>query len=119
MKFRVVCSVFLCLTLVGVGFGAGPEYQTGKVIKVEKQERSAPSGGSDAPKKGDVSSYHVSIQLGDKIYLCSFDTHSEHDPPWAEGKDVQARVSGKVIYVKKASGEVKGPILSTSSAGNQ
>jgi hypothetical protein len=120
MKVRVVCTVLLCLALLSAaGFAAAHEYQAGKVVKVEKQESRAPSRGTDAPMKAEVASYHVSIQLGDKVYVCNYDTYSEQDISWVEGKAVEARVSGKVVYVKKANGkEAKGAILSTSPAGN-
>jgi len=56
------------------------------------------------------------VQLDDKIYVCQY--KAEWDLSWVEGKDVQARVKGKMIYVKKANGkEAKGSILSTAAAG--
>jgi hypothetical protein len=119
MKFPVVCAVFLCLTLLSATGFAAHQYQAGKIVKVERQESHSHSGGTDAPATSEVSSYHVSIQLGDKVYVCNYDTHSDRDISWAEGKDVEARVKGKVVYVKNANGkEVKGAILSTSAAGN-
>jgi hypothetical protein len=119
MKCRVVCAVFFCLTLLAVTGLAAHQYQAGKIIKVERQESHSHSGGTDAPATTEVSSYHVSVQLGDKIYVCNYDTNSDRDISWAEGKDVEARVTGRVVYVKNANGkEVKGSILSTSAAGN-
>jgi hypothetical protein len=119
MKFGVVCAAFLCLTLLSApGFAAAHQYQAGKIVKVEKQESHSHSGGTDAAMVAEIASYHVSIQLGDKVYVCNYDTHSEHDISWVEGKDVEARVSGKVVYVKKANGkEANGAILSISHAG--
>lgn len=119
MKLRIFCVSFFCLTLLTVTALAAHQYQSGKIVKVEQQESHSSSGGTDAPMKADVSSYHVSIQLGDKIYVCNYNTHSDHDLSWVEGKDVEARVSGKAVYVKKANGkEAKGSVLSTSPAGN-
>ncbi|HLN97546.1 MAG TPA: hypothetical protein VK208_03600, partial [Pyrinomonadaceae bacterium] len=69
-----------------------------------------------APLKAGVNSYRISVQLDDKIYVCQY--KAEWDLSWVEGKDVQARVKGKMIYVKKANGkEAKGSILSTAAAG--
>jgi hypothetical protein len=120
MKIRIVCVTFLCLILLcAVGFAAAHSYQTGKIVKVEKQASHSPSGGTDAPAKANVATYHISIQVGDKVYVCRYQIDPENDTSWIEGKDVQARVSGKVMYVKKATGkETKGSILSTSPAGN-
>jgi hypothetical protein len=119
MNFRVVCTVFLCLTLLSATGFAAHQYQAGKIVKVERQESHSHSGGTDAPATSEVSSYHVSIQLGDKVYVCNYDTHSDRDISWAEGKDIEARVKGKAVYVKNANGkEVKGSVLSTSPAGN-
>jgi hypothetical protein len=120
MRVLSVYAVFLCLALLcGTGFAAAHEYQTGKIVKVEKQESRASSGGTDASAKAAVATYQVSIQLGDKVYVCRYQTDTDNDISWVEGKDVQARVSGKAVYVKKANGkEARGSILSTASAGN-
>jgi len=121
MKVRSVCAAFLCLALLsGVSFSTAHEYQAGKIVKVEKQESRASSGGTDAPAKAQVTTYRISIQLGDKIYVCQYKTDPDNELSWIEGRDVQARVNGKAMYVKKASGkEAKGPILSTTPAVNQ
>jgi len=120
MKVRSVCAAFLCLVLLsGAGFAAAYDYQTGKIVKVEKQESHASSGGTDAPAKAAVATYRISIQLGDKIYVCQYKTDPDNELSWIEGKEIQARVHGKAMYVKKASGkETKGSILSTSPAEN-
>jgi hypothetical protein len=120
MKVRTTTAVFLFLALLSAASFAAPQYQAGKIVKVEKQESHAHSaGGADAPLKAEVATYHVSIQLGDKVYVCSYDAHADQDMSWVEGKDVEARVKGKVVYVKKANGkEAKGSILSTAPAGN-
>lgn len=120
MKVRTISALFVCLALLSaVSLAAAREYQTGKIIKVEKRESHAPSGGTDAPTTAEATTYHISIQLGDKVYVCRYQAGPDSDLTWVEGKDVQARVSGKALYVKKANGkETKGSILSTSPAGN-
>jgi hypothetical protein len=119
MTVRAVCPLFLGLALLSaIGFAAGHKYQAGKIVKVEKQESHASSWHTDAPLKAEVATYRVSIQLGDKVYVCRYQTDPDAEISWIEGKDVQARVSGKVMYVKKATGkEAKGAILSTAPAG--
>ena len=119
MQRRTICSAFLALVLLsGVGFSAN-DYQSGKIVKVDKQESRATTGGTDAPSKAEIATYRVSIQLGDKIYVCRYQTDPDAELSWIVGKDIQARVSGKVMYVKKVTGkEVKGSILSTADAVN-
>jgi hypothetical protein len=99
-------------------FAAGHKYQAGKIVRVEKQESHASSGHTDTPLKAEVATYRVSTQLGGKVYVCRCQTYPDAEISWIEGKDVQARVSGKVMYVKRATGkETKGAIVSTAPAG--
>ena len=118
MKVRTVCTVLFCVAMIsGVGLATPRQYQSGKIIKVEKQESHSPSEGTDAPLKAQVTTLHVFIQLGDKVYVCQYKTHFEEDGSWLEGKDVQARVSGRTMYVKKANGkEANAAILSIAPA---
>ena len=120
MKICSVCAVLFCLAVAsGIGFAATHEYQAGKIVKVEKLQSRAPSGGSDAPLAAEVASYRISIRLGDNVYVCSYQSMPDLDLAWVEGKDVEARVSRKVMYVKKANGkEAKGSILSTTPSAN-
>jgi len=115
-----VCAVIACLALLsGIGFAAGHEYQAGKIVKVEKQQSHSSSGGTDAALKAEATTYHVSIQLGDKVYVVRYLADPDAELSWIEGRDVQARVSGKGMYVKKINGkEAKGSILSTAPVGN-
>jgi hypothetical protein len=120
MRAHVVLAVLLCLILLSaVGLSAAAhEYQAGKIVKVEKHASHTPSGGTDAPSQAKVATYDISIQIGDKVYVCRYQADPEL-VSWVEGKDVQARVSGRVMYVKKANGkEAKGSIVSTAPAGN-
>ena len=100
MKVRTVCTVFVCVAMMsGVGFATSRQYQSGKILKAE------------------VTTLHVFIQLGDKVYVCRYKTHFEEDGSWLEGKEVQARVSGRTMYVKKANGkEANAAILSIAPA---
>jgi hypothetical protein len=120
MKIRAACAVFVSVALLcAIGVAAAHEYQVGKIVKVEKRGSSEPSGGTDAAVTSDVVPYRISIRLGDNIYVCTYKTGLERELSWTEGKDIEARVSGKVMYVKKANGkEAKGSILSTARAAN-
>jgi len=63
--------------------------------------------------------YRISIRRGDNIYLCSYQNGPDRDLSWTEGKEVEARISGRVMYVKKAnSKEAKESILSSEAAAN-
>jgi hypothetical protein len=94
------------------------QYQTGKIVKVERQQSSGSNTSSmDVPVKAETASYRISILLDGKTYVCLYRTDSERDLSWTEGKEVQARVKGKVMYAKTAGGkQVKGTIVSSSAA---
>jgi hypothetical protein len=79
---------YFCLTLLTVTALAAHQYQSGSIVKVELQESHTSSGGTGAPMKANVSSYHVSIQLGDKIYVWNYNAHSDHD-----SRGLRARMS--------------------------
>lgn len=59
--------------------------------------------GTDAPSKAEVATYHISVQLGDKVYVCRYQTDSDNDISWMEGKDVQARITRKQGNVREES----------------
>jgi hypothetical protein len=60
-------------------------------------------GRHGAPLKTDVLDHDVSIQVGDTVYVCSYHAQSGQELSWLQGKDVQVRIKGKVIYVKRPS----------------
>ena len=95
------------------------DFTTGTIVAVETVPgTSAPSsGGTDAPLASDVTRYDLSIQLGDSIYVCRAKTSSAYDLTWAKGKEVQAKVKGNVMSVKRANGKItKLSILKTTKA---
>jgi len=127
MKIHVGGAIFLSLALVAaIRFAEAQQYETGKIVKVEKLESHSSSGGThpvpsgtDTPLKAEVATYSISIQLGDTMYVCKYKSHADTQTSWTEGKDVQARISGKAMYVKTDAGtEQKIAILSTSPARN-
>ena len=120
MKFRKIGIVFICLaSLAAVSFAAAYEYQTGKIIKVETRQSQSSSMSTEPALKAEIKNYRISIQLGGKVYVCQYQAGADSDLTWIEGKEVQARVKGKVLYVKKVNGqEERGSIVSTSPAVN-
>src|SRR5262249_26933821 len=92
MKVRIVAALLVVGTFgcAGIAFAADENYKAGKIVKVEKQEPRTPSGGTDAPTKPDLVNYHISIQIGDKLYTCLYKVYMGRDLEWVEGKDVQA-----------------------------
>jgi molybdopterin-binding protein len=96
----LVCAV--CMLAAGA---QSQTYQDGKIVDVHKLATTAASGGTDAPTMAQVDAYEISVQIADTVYVCHYTSHSEQDLSWTQGKDVQARVKGKTVYVKKANGK--------------
>jgi hypothetical protein len=96
----VVSSPFICKA-------QGTDFQTGKIVTVEKLPGGTSTGsGTDAPIASDTNRYNLSIQLGDTVYICRVKVSGAIDLDWVQGKDIQAKVDGKVMRVKKANGKV-------------
>ena len=93
-------------------------YQSGKIIKVTKlEDTSRGISGTDAQAKTEIHNYKVSVQIGDSVYVARYQSTDEDLASFAEGKDVQARVDGKVLRVRKANGkDAKGSIIQTTKA---
>ena len=112
----------LLLFLLGVPFWAqaqSAEYQTGKVTCVKKLADSGGSnyGGTDSATKSDVHTYNVSIQVGDTVYVCRYQDATGELDTWLPDKDVQVRIKGKAIFVKRPVGkDAKGSIVKTTKA---
>src|SRR5882672_11114202 len=94
----LVCVVF---TLVGA---QSQQYQDGKIIAVKKLSSEAGAGHTDAPTGSSVEDYEISIQVGDTVYVCRYQSHSDQDLSWTQGKEGQVKIKGKRMYVKRASG---------------
>jgi hypothetical protein len=86
-------------------------YQAGKIVGVDRLSAHQPAAGhqtvgsTDTPLEADVQNYNVSIQVGDTVYVCRYQAHSGQEMSWLQNKDVQVRVTGKTMYVKRATGE--------------
>jgi hypothetical protein len=86
---------------------ASNEYQTAKIVAVEQIfSPDNITSGTDAPMTSNVSEFNLSVELGEQAYLCRVRTASDFDLNWANGREVQARTQGKVMYVKRANGKV-------------
>jgi hypothetical protein len=92
-------------------------YEAGKIVKVERQSDTAGGGGTDAASTSATATYKISVQVNDRVYLVRYQAQGDQDLSWIQGKDVQVRVSGKKMYVKRASGaDAKAGIISKSKA---
>jgi len=105
----------VCVTVLAPAQNAG--YEAGKIVNVERQPGTAGSGGTDAPSTSATATYKISVQVNDTVYLVRYQALGDQDLSWIQGKDVQVRVSGKKMYVKRASGaDAKAGIISKSKA---
>lgn len=93
------------------------DFQTGKIVAVEKRESSSPAGGSDAPTAANKQKYDLTIQVNDQLYVCRAETSGDQELDWTQGKEAPVKVQGKTLAIKRANGKiVKLPILSTKKA---
>ena len=115
---RKAAVAFLIAFLVNsVVVAQTADFQTGKIVAVQKVNSGMSTGGTDAPTAQNRQRYHLSIQLNDSVYVCRADVTQDMDLEWAQGKEVQVRVKGKVLELKRASGKiVKLSILSSKKA---
>ncbi|HST11184.1 MAG TPA: hypothetical protein VLL05_12480 [Terriglobales bacterium] len=104
MKARSVSVIMVSLFLL-VEFGFAQAYETGKILTITKHEAKTAPGHTDAPMKTSVDDYDVTISSGGTVYTAVYHHHGGLDPAWAEGREVQVHVAGKVLHVKKASGK--------------
>ena len=112
---RSLLAVIVCVSATALAQLS--DFQTATIVDVEtlSPESTPSSGGTDAPVASDVNRYNLSIQLGDSIYVCRVKSSSAYDLNWAKGKEVPAKVKGKLMYVKRADGRVvKLSILKTT-----
>jgi len=116
MFFLPIFSLLICTATVSSA--QNTDFQSGKIVSVETIDSSASKGGTDAPTPPNLQKHDVSIELGGTIYVCRAETPKDFDLSWAQGKDVQARVKGKAMYVKRENGKVaKLSILRTKTSG--
>ena len=120
MKLRTLSVVVVLLSLLfAVQTSAQKDFQSGKIISVEKRAAESSSGHTDSPSRVAHDVYDVAIEVNGTVYKCVYRSHPDIDSSWAAGKDVQVRLSGsKAIYVKRASGhQEKLSITNSEPAG--
>jgi hypothetical protein len=109
------CLLASVICLTALAQAQNTNYQAGKITNVERQPATGSGGGSDAALKPDTATYKISVQVSDSVYLVRYQAQGDQDLSWIQGKDVQVKVAGKKMYVKRASGkDAKASILSTS-----
>jgi hypothetical protein len=107
VRTKMFVSLLICL-FVTLAFAADKSsYQSGKIVSIEKRASSGSNsqGGTDAQLAANSAKYDVVINTGGHDYKCLYSTSGDLDPTWAVGKEGQVRVKGKVIYVKRVTGE--------------
>ena len=108
-------TFLVCVTVLAQG--QNPGYEAGKIVNVERQPGTAGSSGTDAPSTSATATYKISVQVNDTVYLVRYQAQGDQDLSWIQGKDVQVRVSGKKVYVKRVSGaDAKAGIISKAKA---
>jgi len=99
-------------------FAQSAGYQAGKITNVERLGTSGGGGGTDTALKPETATYKISVQVDDTVYIVRYQAQGDQDLSWIQGKDVQVKIAGKKMYVKRVNGrDAKGSILSTSKAG--
>jgi hypothetical protein len=121
LAFASLLAFVLAGLIVASAQTSDSDFQKGKVVAVEKVSSTggqATTGGTDAPATSQVDRYNLSIQVGDTIYVCRARIQPESSFSWLEGKEVNVKVSGKTMYVKRSTGKItKFSILSSKKAG--
>jgi hypothetical protein len=110
--------VALLICVAALSSAQNADFQTGKIVSVETIDSGAHTGGTDAPTAANRQKHNLSIELGGTVYVCRVETIKDYDLGWAQGKEVQVRVKGKTMDVKRENGKVvKLSILSTKTSG--
>jgi hypothetical protein len=119
MKRMFFLTIFALLICTAAGSSAqNADFQSGKIVSVETIDSNPSKGGTDAATPANLQKHDVSIELGGTIYVCRAETPKDFDISFAQGKDVQARVKGKTMYVKRENGKIaKLSILRTKTSG--
>lgn len=130
MKYMLTALLALTLCIPAFSKEQKTDFQTGKIVQVEKlpggaKPVPAPPGysspdPSDAQEGASTSGYDVSIQVGDTIYTCRLKSYDPNGTEFAVGSDVEARASKRILYLKHSSGDVEeARIISKKKADTQ
>jgi hypothetical protein len=117
MKTFWLGCLLLCVVCLPA-FAQSAGYEAGKITNVERVGTSGGAGGTDTALKPETATYKLSVQVNDTVYMVRYQAQGDQDLSWIQGKDVQVKISGKKMYVKRVNGrDAKGSILSSSKAG--
>jgi hypothetical protein len=117
MKTFWLGCLLLCVVCLPA-FAQSAGYEAGKIVNVEKVGTSGGPGGTDTALKPETATYKLSVQVNDTVYMVRYQAQGDQDLSWIQGKDVQVKINGKKMYVKRVNGrDAKGSILSSSKAG--
>ncbi len=98
---KILSVALFCVTVAAVlacAQSAEEGYQTATVVSIEKLAANA-----QHPENGDR--YKISMQLGDTLYLCQVSGSTSILMDWTRGKELSAKVNGKVLLVKTPNGQ--------------
>jgi len=87
------------------------DFQKGQILKIERLPGPSDANGyapSDIPLDPGVYRYNVLVQVGDTIYTTQVQSSDPMDAEFSSGSEVQARVTRRILYLKRASGAVVG-----------
>ena len=120
-RFWLGCLLVCLVCLIGLAGAQTSGYQAGKIVNCRKAARNRGWWWrTDAPVKPETATYKISVQVNDTVYLVRYQAQGDADLSWIQGKDVQVKMSGKKMYVKRASGkDAKAGILSSTPANSQ
>ena len=119
MKAAITFIVLVCFACGPLTRTAqGSDYQTGKIIAVERlAATSSAATGTDAALNTETDRYNLSIQMDDTVYTCRAHAAGDSDLDWTRGKEIQAKVKGKAMYIKRANGKtIKLSIVSSKKS---
>lgn len=117
MKIVAIGLLLACAVLLGLAQSNSDSYQSGTIVSVDNLPVHASDAGTDARLKPNVADHDVSIQVGDTVYVCRYHSLSDVDLSWLRNKNVQVKIKGKVMCVKRATGkDIEAQIVSTTKA---
>lgn len=117
MKIFAFGLLLACAVSPTLAQSNNDSYQSGTIVSVDNAPVHTREGGTEPQLNPNVAEHDISIQVGDTVYVCRYHAVSDLDLSWLRNKEVQVKIKGKVIYVKRATGkDAKAQIVSTTKA---
>jgi hypothetical protein len=108
MHHRIVFGVLLCLAMLSTTFAYQMTFVNATIVSVERKDQAQSSAGTgDQPLQSNLASWKFVVNTGSVNYTCVFDTNRSADPTWAAGREIQVSIKGKVLFAKRANGNVE------------